>query len=443
MGSASANPEILNFTVSGFNLSGNIEVKPPLGFEVSLNPNTGYTDSIALLQTGGTVQNATFYVRLAASTVTGQISGNVLLSSPGATSQSIPVSGTVNPVLIPAVSISATAINICSGTPVTFTAMPTNGGNAPIYQWLLNGSVTGTNSNVFTSNSLANGDIIKCKMTSNALCATTADTTSNSITMNVNKSAIPSISIAASENSICSGTPVTFKASVIDGGNSPLYQWLINSSNVGNNSPAFTSSTLEDGDLVSCKITYNNNCVVPADTSSNIIKMLVNATPVVDAGGNKGISEGSNTILNASASGTIADITWSPATGLSNNKVLNPVASPTSTTTYTLTVQTTAGCTATDTMTLAVLIDLFIPNTFTPNGDGINDTWNIKNLVFYTNCSVNVYNRYGELVYSSIGYGVPWDGKYNGTNLPQGTYYYIINLNNGSKVLSGNVTIIR
>jgi len=84
-----------------------------------------------------------------------------------------------------------------------------------------------------------------------------------------------------------------------------------------------------------------------------------------------------------------------------------------------------------------------IPNAFTPNGDGINDTWNVKNLDTYPSCTVMVYNRYGETVYSSIGYGVPWNGTYKGAALPTGTYYYIINLNNDTKALAGFVAIIR
>jgi gliding motility-associated-like protein len=86
---------------------------------------------------------------------------------------------------------------------------------------------------------------------------------------------------------------------------------------------------------------------------------------------------------------------------------------------------------------------IVIPNAFTPNGDGVNDTWNIQYLSAYLNCRVDVFNRYGEKVYSSIGYGTPWDGSYRGASLPVGTYYYIISLNNGLKALSGYVAIIR
>ena len=87
--------------------------------------------------------------------------------------------------------------------------------------------------------------------------------------------------------------------------------------------------------------------------------------------------------------------------------------------------------------------DIIVPNTFTPNGDRINDTWNIEHLDFYTNCTVQIYTRSGQLVYSSIGYGIPWDGTYKGHQLPTGTYYYIINLKDSGEKLSGYVTIIR
>jgi len=86
---------------------------------------------------------------------------------------------------------------------------------------------------------------------------------------------------------------------------------------------------------------------------------------------------------------------------------------------------------------------LVIPSAFTPNGDGINDTWDIKYLGYYPNCSVNVFTRWGQMVYSSLGYGVPWDGTYKGTALPTGTYYYVINFKNGFFPLAGFVAIIR
>ncbi len=94
---------------------------------------------------------------------------------------------------------------------------------------------------------------------------------------------------------------------------------------------------------------------------------------------------------------------------------------------------------------LTVLPDnaLVIPNTFTPNGDGVNDTWIIKNLDLFPACNVSVYTRYGQKVYASLGYSIPWNGRYKGSPLPSGTFYYIIDLNNGAKALSGFVVILR
>lgn len=84
-----------------------------------------------------------------------------------------------------------------------------------------------------------------------------------------------------------------------------------------------------------------------------------------------------------------------------------------------------------------------IPNAFTPNGDGFNDEWNIKSLIDYPQCLLSVYNRYGGLIYQSKGYPKPWDGTYHGSQVPVGTYYFIIDLKNGAPQLSGYVAVIR
>ncbi|HMG08032.1 MAG TPA: gliding motility-associated C-terminal domain-containing protein, partial [Mucilaginibacter sp.] len=84
-----------------------------------------------------------------------------------------------------------------------------------------------------------------------------------------------------------------------------------------------------------------------------------------------------------------------------------------------------------------------IPNTFSPNGDGRNDLWDIEALVTYPQSLLTVYNRYGQQVFRSIGYDHPWRGTYNGTILPPGTYYYVIDLKSGAPLLAGWVQIIR
>jgi gliding motility-associated-like protein len=70
--------------------------------------------------------------------------------------------------------------------------------------------------------------------------------------------------------------------------------------------------------------------------------------------------------------------------------------------------------------------NIVIPNAFSPNGDGINDTWQIKLLNSFLNAKVQVFNRQGQLVFNTKGYSKPWDGTSNGKPLPIGTYYYVI-----------------
>ncbi len=83
-----------------------------------------------------------------------------------------------------------------------------------------------------------------------------------------------------------------------------------------------------------------------------------------------------------------------------------------------------------------------IPNTFTPNGDGVNDIWDITNLDTYSNITVNVFNRNGTRVYFSNSYTIAWDGNYSGAKVPDGVYYYIITGVN-AKPLTGHVTVVR
>ena len=84
-----------------------------------------------------------------------------------------------------------------------------------------------------------------------------------------------------------------------------------------------------------------------------------------------------------------------------------------------------------------------IPNTFSPNGDGIHDKWEISFLDSYPGATVEIYNRYGQIVFQSTGYKTPWDGTMKGNPLPAGTYYFIINPKNGRKQITGFVDIIR
>jgi gliding motility-associated-like protein len=88
-------------------------------------------------------------------------------------------------------------------------------------------------------------------------------------------------------------------------------------------------------------------------------------------------------------------------------------------------------------------VEIVASNAFTPNGDGINDLWEIPALAAYPDCLVKIYARSGNLVFRSVGYSTPWDGNYGNKLLPAGAYYYIIEPGNKHKILSGSLTLIR
>ena len=163
----------------------------------------------------------------------------------------------------------------------------------------------------------------------------------------------------------------------------------------------------------------------------------------VDAGGTQYLLKGKTLTLNPTVSENDVHYLWAPNIDISNDTLKNPVISANADQVYTLTVTDSRGCVSESKTSIIVEPGITVVNTFTPNGDGINDYWDIPGLEAYTQTTVDIFNRYGQKVFHSLGYGKPWDGRYNGEILPVGVYYYIINLKELNKTLSGSITIIR
>lgn len=133
-------------------------------------------------------------------------------------------------------------------------------------------------------------------------------------------------------------------------------------------------------------------------------------------------------------------------TGISNPNINNPVFNPLVTTSYTCTVTDMKGCTTVVNLTVVVIEDFNLKpsNLFTPNGDGFNDFWVVRNIENYPDAEVVIFNRWGEIVFQGTKYNNTWDGTYTGGgDVPDGTYYYIIRANGGKVIYKGNVTILR
>jgi gliding motility-associated-like protein len=171
---------------------------------------------------------------------------------------------------------------------------------------------------------------------------------------------------------------------------------------------------------------------------STIVTVLtVQPLPGAFTGPNFSLSLG-----NSASIGTIAvagnTFVWTPATGLSSSTSSMPLASPTVTTTYSLTETDPAtGCSETNSITITVIQEYEFFNGFSPNGDGTNDYWNIPMLGFYTSNMVTIINRWGSEVWKASNYNnidVKWTGQnMNNVDLPDGTYFYIINYNDTEK----------
>ncbi len=184
----------------------------------------------------------------------------------------------------------------------------------------------------------------------------------------------------------------------------------------------------------------NGYCETQAQIRVEVIKELV-----ATAGPDAKIIKGNAVSLKGRVSGeNIAQIFWTPAGGLDDPTKLNPIASPVVSTTYTLNVLSSTGClSSSDEVFIKVYDKLMVPNSFSPNGDGINDYWNVVALDTYAKPRVKIFNRYGQLMFESEGYERPWDGKRGNEDVPSGVYYYMIYLESGLKPLSGSLTLIR
>jgi len=178
---------------------------------------------------------------------------------------------TVIQTLPASVSIDVDQNNICDGTMVFFTATPGNGGT-PVYQWFVNGSLSGSNSETF-SYSPANGDQVHAVMTSTASCVTMSPATSNTITMITNPYLTGSVSIRVNQNNVCSGTAVNFTAIPVNGG-TPSFQWYVNNTMVGSDSPAY-SYTPVNGDRIYVAMTNTSGCLTGSSYISNTVTMAV------------------------------------------------------------------------------------------------------------------------------------------------------------------------
>ncbi len=207
--------------------------------------------------------------------------------------------------------------------------------------------------------------------------------------------------------------------------------------------PATTIYTVVGTDIKQCFF----------DTASVVVNVFPNPTlnltdSVVT------IMAGSNYTPTSTASPDVIKWVWVPPFALSCSNCAQPTASPKQTTTYKETVYNMYGCSATDNVTVKVLCNqksIYIPNTFSPNGDGMNDYFYPRGAGLYSIRSMRIFNRWGQIVFEKLNFAAndvssAWDGKFNGQVQPADVYVYYMEIicDNGTVVSTkGNITLLR
>ncbi|MBL4669137.1 MAG: gliding motility-associated C-terminal domain-containing protein [Flavobacteriales bacterium] len=186
----------------------------------------------------------------------------------------------------------------------------------------------------------------------------------------------------------------------------------------------------------------SNRC----DTSITNIFIIVNPNPITTISPDTSITIQDSTQIFVLGGNTGVNYTWDPNGSLNCSNCASPIAFPTETTTYSVEIIDTNGCINSNTITIEVLIpDLFIPTGFSPNNDGVNDMLFVRSLDI-EKMILQIYNRWGGLVFETEDQEIGWDGKYNGHELDFGVYVYRFEATflSGEKITqSGSITLFK
>jgi len=372
----------------------------------------------------------------------------------------------IKPCINPHIILQPDDTSVCVGRKANFSIL---GDSIPLgYQWEIdsvqgfmwmtdNGPYINSDNNTLTIKNVTatmNGYRFRCAASYENVCGANSVYTnifSQAATLTVLPSSTNGTAIInASSNNICAGSPVIFTTATQNIQNIISYQWQLNGINTGSNNNTYVNNNLSNDDKVNCIITTSSNtCAAPIIYSDTSI-INVAATPSITIyPSDTTVSTNSSVKLNAIIQGDYNSYEWDPASALSNASSLQPETSPlTATASFQLKVSYGNNCQTIKTAIINVktlIKELYIPNSFTPNGDGINDVFRIPPGIEFNLTLLTIYDKWGNKVFSTNDINTTWDGTYKGSQCNAGNYVYVISGSdgNGKKVLKGNLLLIR
>lgn len=246
---------------------------------------------------------------------------------------------------------------------------------------------------------------------------------------------------------------ISLEAELSSGYSNPSFQWQLKTAgSAWNDIPGASSKSAEITINSATETTYQYRLAVAESFNINSVGCRIFSEaltlnrldkPTVDAGVDKNTIQNKPVSLTGIAVGNNLTYQWIPSTYLDDPFKLNPIATPLEDITYTLQVTDECNNIISDEVFVKVFKEISVPNTFSPNNDGVNDVWNIIGLTSYPGSELRIFNRYGNIIFQSVGYENPWNGRYQGNELSPGVYFYTIDLNNGTKLTSGSVLIVK
>ncbi|MDP1843311.1 MAG: gliding motility-associated C-terminal domain-containing protein [Sediminibacterium sp.] len=321
------------------------------------------------------------------------------------------------------------SISQCVGTSASISVVAT--GNNLTYQWFKNGTViNGATTSIYSDNNLVASDAGNYTVVISSACGSVTSITS---VWTVNT--FPVVTIAGTQQ-LCFLSTTTFTSTTARG------VWSSGNTTAATISAAGVITGRQEGvATITYTVTTPAGCVSTATRNITIHPLPIitaTATPSL-------VYKGQNTQLGVAIVGNVpSTYAWSPAANITSPTQASTSARVLQNTTYTLTATSAQGCVASSNVSVTTRDEAFVEpvNVFTPNGDGINDRFVIKNLDAYPVNKLQVFDRTGKVIYEQNNYANTWDGYVNGKLLTKDTYFYILTVN-GAVVKKATITLLR